>query len=108
MLIVRGVNVFPTAVREIVSQFVPDVTGVIAIKPQSSGVKQDPPLPLSVELGEVAGDTTQLAAKIETRIRETLLVTTDVSLVPAGSLPRSDYKSKLVDWSVATALASKQ
>ena len=36
------------------------------------------------------------------RIRDTLLVATSITLVPAGTLPRSDYKSKLVDWPDAT------
>ena len=34
-------------------------------------------------------------------IRATLLVTTDVVAVAPGTLPRSEYKSKLVDWSEA-------
>ena len=50
MLIVRGVNVFPSAVREVVSAFAPDVSGQIRVRPQAPGVKQDPPLPVSVEL----------------------------------------------------------
>src|SRR5439155_1613617 len=45
MLIVRGVNVFPTAVREVVARFQPRVTGAIQIRPRRRGVKQDPPLP---------------------------------------------------------------
>ncbi len=51
MLIVRGVNVFPSAVREVVSAFAPEVSGHILVKPQAPGVKQEPPLPVSVELG---------------------------------------------------------
>ena len=35
MLIVRGVNVFPSAVREVVSAFAPDVSGHILVRPQS-------------------------------------------------------------------------
>jgi len=31
-----------------------------------------------------------------------LLIATEVALAPWGSLPRSDYKSKLVDWSAAS------
>ena len=50
MLIVRGVNVFPSAVREVVSAFAPDVSGHILVRPIAPGVKQDPPLPVSVEL----------------------------------------------------------
>src|SRR4029453_11298671 len=45
MLIVRGVNVFPSAVREVVSAFAPRVSGNILVRPQAPGVKQDPPLP---------------------------------------------------------------
>ena len=50
MLIVRGVNVFPAAVREVVSAFAPAVSGHVLVRPTSSGVKQEPPLPVSVEL----------------------------------------------------------
>ena len=50
MLIVRGVNVFPSAVREVINEFAPAVAGVIVIRPRSAGVRQEPPLPISVEL----------------------------------------------------------
>jgi len=101
MLIVRGVNVFPSAVREVVNRFQPDVTGVIAIRPKARGVKQAPPLKVVVELagGVVAGDG--LRARIEHDIRATLVVSAAVHLVPAGTLPRSEYKSKLLDFSEA-------
>jgi phenylacetate-CoA ligase len=95
MLIVRGVNVFPSAVREVVNQFAPDVTGVIMIRPRVPGVRQEPPLPVSVEVAHGASDV--LAERIRARIRDTLLVTTEIALTPAGSLPRSEYKSKLVE-----------
>ena len=53
MLIVRGVNVFPSAVREVVDAFAPKVSGAIAIRPRAPGVRQEPPLPIRVETGEV-------------------------------------------------------
>jgi phenylacetate-CoA ligase len=95
MLIVRGVNLFPTALREIVYEFAPATTGVVMIKPRSAGVRQDPPLPVKVE----AADPSQpgLAERIRARVREALLVATEIELVAAGGLPRSDYKSKLVE-----------
>src|SRR4030095_1396865 len=49
MLIVRGVNVFPSAVREVVARFHPRVTGAILIQPRSRGVRQDAPLRLTVD-----------------------------------------------------------
>ncbi len=97
MLIVRGVNVFPSAVREVVGAFAPAVSGHILVKPQSAGVKQDPPLPVVVELAQgVAGDDT-LAEAIREKLRNVLVVQTRVDLVPWGTLGRSEYKSKLVE-----------
>ena len=103
MLIVRGVNVFPSAIREVVSRFLPRVTGVIQVRPQLRGVKQDPPLPVVVEMadGEPGAD---LAEAIAREIRAALLFTPEVRLVPALSLPRSEYKSKLLDYSEARAV----
>lgn len=101
MLIVRGVNVFPTALREVVNEFAPKVTGVIAIRPGAKGPKQAPPLPVTVEVAEGVETAPELGEAIRKRIREKLVVTTEISLVPAGTMPRTDYKSKLIDWSGA-------
>ena len=97
MLIVRGVNVFPSAVREVVSAFTPDVSGHILVRPQAPGVKQEPPLPVSVELGRNAAPDPELADAIRETLRSRLIVQTRVDLVPWGSLRRSEYKSKLVE-----------
>jgi phenylacetate-CoA ligase len=97
MLIVRGVNVFPSAVREVVGAFAPDVSGHIRLRPRHEGVKQDPPLPVSVELARGATADAALADAIRERLRGVLTVQTQVELVPWGSLGRSDYKSRLVD-----------
>jgi phenylacetate-CoA ligase len=97
MLIVRGVNVFPSAIREVVGAFAPDVSGHILVRPQAQGVKQAPPLPVSVELAQGRAPDEALAGAICDRLRETLVVRTRVDLVPWGSLSRSEYKSRLVD-----------
>jgi phenylacetate-CoA ligase len=96
MLIVRGVNVFPSAVRDVVGGFAPEVSGHVLVKPQAPGVKQEPPLPVAVELARWATARGGLAGAIRDRIRNVLVVQTDVELVPFGTLQRSDYKSKLV------------
>jgi len=95
MLIVRGVNVFPSAVREVVARFHPRVTGAMLIQPRSRGVRQDLPLRVTVE-GEA-----DLAAAIAAEIRNRLTFAPELRMVAPGSLPRSDYKSKLVDFSEA-------
>ena len=95
MLIVRGVNVFPSAVREIVARFLPRVTGAMLIRPRRRGVKQDPPLPIVVEGDREIGET------IAKEIRGALTFTPEIRMVAPQSLPRSDYKSRLVDFSDA-------
>lgn len=102
MLIVRGVNVFPSAIREVVNEFAPAVTGVISVRPGSKGVKQSPPLKVLVELTEGTEATEGLADTIRQRLRDKLVVTTRIDLVAAGTLPRSEYKSKLIDFAEAT------
>ncbi len=97
MLIVRGVNVFPSAVREVVSAFSPHVSGHILVRPQADGVKQEPPLPVTVELARAGVPDDSLAEAIRERLRNVLVVQTKVELVPWGSLQRSEYKSKLVE-----------
>ncbi len=101
MLIVRGVNVFPSAIREVVNEFAPDVSGLISVRPNRRGVKQSPPLKVLVELaGPINSDG--LAERIRQRLRDKLIVSTDIHLIPAGSLPRSEYKSRLVDYTEAS------
>ena len=96
MLIVRGVNVFPSAIREIVSEFAPDIGGPIMVRPTAAGVNQVPPLPVMVELATGRGGESGLAERIEKRIRDALVVSTRIDLVPWGTLQRSEYKSTLV------------
>ena len=97
MLIVRGVNVFPSAVREVVRAFAPAVSGHILVKPQVPGTSQEPPLPVAVELGRDATSDPALADAIRDRLRNVLVVQTRVELVPWGSLTRSEYKSRLLE-----------
>jgi phenylacetate-CoA ligase len=97
MLIVRGVNVFPSAIREVVSSFRPRVSGHLLVRPQAPGVRQDPPLPIAVELARDAQADAGLADAIRAKLRDALVVQTRIELVPWGTVPRSEYKSKLVD-----------
>lgn len=102
MLIVRGVNVFPSAIRNVLQSYSSDIGGHFLIRPKQKGVMQSPPLPLSVELAEgLEQEPAGIGEELQAKIRETLLVRTEISLVPYGSLPRSEYKAKLVDYSDA-------
>ena len=72
------------------------VSGMILVRPEARGVKQEPPLPVSVELAKGIAADPAMAERIRERLRAALVFTARVDLVPWGSLQRSDYKSKLV------------
>ena len=64
---------------------------------QGRASKQEPPLPVAVELAEGVEPNADLAETIRERIRAVLVVQTHVELVPWGSLERSEYKGQLVE-----------
>jgi phenylacetate-CoA ligase len=96
MLIVLGVNVFPTAVRDLVQNLQPRTNGVLQIVlPPGGGPRVEPPLRVEVELGAEPGDHETLRHDIEALIRSRLTVRAEVTLVPPGAIERSEMKSKL-------------
>jgi phenylacetate-CoA ligase len=84
-------------------QFNGAVSGLFLVQPSQYGVKQEPPLPVAVEVAAGANpNNPDLQAKITHAIKERLLVTAEVHLVGNNTLPRETYKSKLVDYSKAS------
>lgn len=99
MLIVRGVNLFPTSIRSILHEFTPDVGETYQIRPNKRSVAQEPPLPIYIELGEgIAEEPDGLRERLKAEIRSRLLVTADIHFVPYGTLPRETYKYRLVKY----------
>jgi phenylacetate-CoA ligase len=96
MLIVLGVNVFPSAVRDIVSGFYPRTTGEIQILLSEPGPKVNPPLRVVAECASLPSVSSELKNEIERKIRATLTVPAEVELVAAGTLPRYEMKGQLV------------
>jgi phenylacetate-CoA ligase len=102
MLIVRGVNLYPTAIRGVLADFRPHVAEIFRIRPRARGVSQQPPLPIVVELGpNVMAEPEGLKQRLTDEIRTRLFVNADVQLVPYGSLPRDTYKARLVEYPAA-------
>jgi phenylacetate-CoA ligase len=99
MLIVKGVNVYPAALRNAVAAFAPRTTGQMRVILDQPGHRVKPPLHIVVEHGwEVSGSgLTQLKAVLETTMHEKLKVRPSIELVPPGALGRSSHKTKLVD-----------
>ncbi|HZQ25533.1 MAG TPA: AMP-binding protein [Terriglobales bacterium] len=96
MLIVLGVNVFPSAVKDVVSSFHPKTTGEMQIILDAPGPRVSPPLKVVAERAEATGEMTGLKAAIEHKIKSVLTVPAEVQLVPAGTLPRFEMKGQLI------------
>jgi phenylacetate-CoA ligase len=96
MLIVLGVNVFPAAVRDVISSLHPETTGAMQVLLSRPGPRVEPPLRVVAEYGPDATDLAALRAAVQSLIRARLTVAAEVELVPPDTLPRSEMKSRLV------------
>lgn len=96
MLIVAGVNVWPSAVKDVVTSLHPRTTGALQIVLTAAPPRVDPPLQVQVEYGQEASDLGELKRELETLIRERLIVKAEVELVPPETLPRFEMKAQLI------------
>ena len=88
MAVIRGVNVYPSAVENIVREF-PEVGEFIIEQKQIDGMEE---LELQVEMDGNVPKT--LLKKIEHKLRDTLHLRIPVKAVESGSLPRHEFKAK--------------
>lgn len=96
MLIVAGVNVWPSAVKDVVAGLRPRTTGALEILLPVPGPRVEPPLRVRVEYGAGDHDLVALKAVVERELRERLIVPADVELLPPDSLPRYEMKTQLI------------
>lgn len=90
MLIVRGVNVFPSAIQSIISEMCPETNAVMRVVADFEGHTTQGALNVIVERGldrPPHGDET-LKKKIECRLRDTLVFRANVRIVPAGTFEK--------------------
>jgi phenylacetate-CoA ligase len=91
MLVVRGNNVFPSAVEGVLREF-REVGEFSLVVERAQSLAE-----LEIEVESVAAaDSAGLAERIAERIRDRLLFRPKVTVVPAGTLPRSEMKSRRV------------
>lgn len=96
MLTVLGVNVFPSAIRDVVGSLRPLTTGEIQVVLDKPGPGVDPPVKIEVEYGREATNLEELKKEIETLLNSRLNFRAAVNLVPEGSLPRFEMKAQLI------------
>jgi phenylacetate-CoA ligase len=94
MFIVRGVNVYPSAILAVVGDFRPRVTGRARVVLPEGSVGIEPPVPVEVEVPGEAPDT-RLAGELEDAIRARLTFRARVELVPEAAFGESAYKTRL-------------
>jgi phenylacetate-CoA ligase len=98
-LSVEGVNVFPIAVRDVMTSFIPRVTGAMRIVLTEPPPKVIPPLKIKVEYGSGV-ETSQLpnlAKEIEGRMFQLYRLQSKVEFVPPEALGRVTKKTPIFE-----------
>jgi phenylacetate-CoA ligase len=94
MLIVKGINVFPSAVENVLAELRPQVTGAFQILlPRPNPLEV---ISLRAEHGDAIAPPALdgLRVLVERRLRELLAVRAEVTLVAPNTLPRFEGKAK--------------
>src|SRR6195256_5816609 len=95
VFIVRGVNVYPTAILSVVGGFRPRVTGRARVIRRGGQVSVQPPIPVEVEVPAGSAADAGLAAEIAEAIHAKLVFRSTVTLIPETAFGDSGYKTKL-------------
>jgi phenylacetate-CoA ligase len=90
MVVVRGVNVYPTAVEEIVRS-VPDIVEYV-VQVSNHGALTE--MSVAVEVAPSAGVPANRARDLEAAFQRILALRVPVTVVDSGSLPRAEAKAQ--------------
>ena len=96
MFIVRGVNVYPTAVLAVIGDFRPRVTGRARIVRTTPDVSVEPPVRVEVEVPAAHASDAGLIGEIEAAVRSALTFRCKVELVAEAEFGEAAYKTRLV------------
>ncbi|EGQ27223.1 phenylacetate-CoA ligase [Sporosarcina newyorkensis 2681] len=99
MIIVKGTNVYPTAIKEVITEFMPDVTGEMRIVLNNPPPRIVPPLLIKIEhrKGITKQELDKLDRAIKRTLHERLRVTPEFEWVQAGSIDRSLHKTPVFE-----------
>jgi phenylacetate-CoA ligase len=95
LFIVRGVNVYPTAILSVVGEFRPRVTGRARVIRPGGEVSVTPPVPIEVEVPDGNASDGILAGEIAEAIHAKLVFRSKVTLVPEAAFGEAGYKTNL-------------
>jgi phenylacetate-CoA ligase len=100
MLIIKGVNLYPSALKGLVAEFGPRTSGAMRILLDHPGPAVKSPLKVQVEYGsqEMSEDDKQkLKQELTEHIKDRLRVNPAIELVPPFFLPREFGKAALIE-----------
>ncbi|MGH7762548.1 MAG: phenylacetate--CoA ligase family protein [Candidatus Dormibacteraceae bacterium] len=95
MFIVRGVNVYPTAILSVVGGYRPRVTGRARVVRKRGDVSVTPPVPIEVEVADGHESDPGLVAELMEAIHIKLVFRSQVTLVPEAEFGDAGYKTRL-------------
>ena len=96
MLILRGTNVWPSAIKDVVMSMRPRTNGEVQILLDRPGPAVEPPLRLRIEADGDRAMLERLRLDAERLLRDKLIFTSQVEIVPVGTLPRFEMKARLI------------
>lgn len=99
MLIVKGVNVYPAAIKDIITTFVPDVTGEMRIVLDEPPPRVAPPLRLKIEHGKEIGqgNLSDLGKRIREALHNKIKIRPEIVFVKPGGLPKETRKTPIFE-----------
>jgi phenylacetate-CoA ligase len=99
LLIVKGVKVYPAAIKNLVESFSPRVTGEVRIVLDAPAPRVIPPLQLRVEYSSsIEGEQIErLKMEIAETMHDRLRVRPEIEMVPEGTLERTSHKTRLIE-----------
>ena len=102
MLIIKGINIYPSAVKNVIGSFAPRVTGEFRILLDQPGPRVEPPMKIKIEYGKGIGekDLPALGKEIGDKLSATLRCRAEFQWVPPETLERAagaQGKGKLIE-----------
>jgi len=102
MLIIKGINVYPSAVKNVIGSFLPRVTGEFRIVLDAPGPRVEPPMKLKVEYGKGTAekDLPALTKEITDKLSAQLKCRADIQWLAPETLERAagpSAKGKLIE-----------
>jgi phenylacetate-CoA ligase len=96
MLIVRGTNVWPSAIKDVIMSMRPRTNGQVQILLERPGPAVTPPVRIQIEGEGTPASLDQLGRDAEALLRDKLIFSSRVEVVPVGTLARYEMKAQLI------------